>query len=209
MFTGIVRDLGRIAQRSDTPRGARLRIATTELAPDTWQVGDSVAVNGVCLTAVALSGRAFEVDISAETLARSTLGALGVDAVVNLEPALRLGDALGGHLVSGHVDGIGRVRRIEPEGSSQRWFFDAPAALARYLAEKGSITVDGVSLTVASVDADGFAVALIPHTLSVTTLGALGAGAVVNLEIDLIARYLARLVEQRGAFADGEAAHGL
>jgi riboflavin synthase len=179
MFTGIVREVGRVASFD----GRRLVVeAETHAA-----AGDSVAVDGVCLTAVDGSQLAF--DVVDETLGRTTLGALKAGDRVNLEPALRAGDPMGGHLVQGHVDGLGRVRSIgEPV------WIDAPVELLRYTVEKGSITVDGVSLTVAALDDQGFAVALVPHTLEATTLGALEPGDPVNLEVDVLAKYVEKLL---------------
>ena len=182
MFTGIVREVGRVASFD----GHRLVVeAETEAAE-----GDSVAVDGVCLTAV--DGSLLVFDVVDETLSRSTLGGLAAGDRVNLEPALRAGEPLGGHYVQGHVDGLGRVRSVgEPV------WIDAPPGLLRYLVEKGSITVDGVSLTVAGLDDAGFAVALIPHTLSATTLGELEPGDQVNLEVDVLAKYVERLLPGR------------
>jgi riboflavin synthase len=154
-----------------------------------------VCVQGCCLTAVEVSGRAFSADLSRETLSRTTLGALAVGSPVNLEPALRAGDPLGGHFVSGHVDGLGRVATMLGDARSQRVTIEAPAELLRYLAPKGSVAVDGVSLTINTVEKTGFGVNLIPHTLAVTTLGALSPGSQVNLEVDQVARYVARLLE--------------
>ena len=155
--------------------------------------GDSICVQGVCLTALAIAKQTFEADVSAETLAHTTLGELEAGAPVNLEPALRVGDALGGHLVSGHVDGVGQVASATEEAGSLRVVIAAPEALSRYLARKGSVTVDGVSLTVNEVDGERFGVNLIPHTRAATTLGTLKEGARVNLEIDVIARYVERM----------------
>lgn len=200
MFTGIVRALGRL-ERGDA-RGALLRMqfaAPAELlAP--MQLGDSIAVNGVCLTVAALHPQSFEADVSAETLARTTLGALAPGEVVNLEPALRVGDSLGGHWVSGHVDGVGSIATVDDDAGAQRWRFRAPRALMRYLAVKGSVAVDGVSLTINDIDDhhDGFGVTLIPHTLTATRFAHLRPGAAVNVEVDLIARYAERLLAQRG-----------
>jgi riboflavin synthase len=156
-----------------------------------------VCVQGCCLTAIEISGRAFSADLSRETLSRTTLGALAVGSPVNLEPALRAGDPLGGHFVSGHVDGVGRVAAMLGDARSQRVTIEAPGELLRYLAAKGSVAVDGVSLTINTVEGTGFGVNLIPHTLTVTTLGALSPGSRVNLEVDQVARYVARLLESR------------
>jgi riboflavin synthase len=175
-----------------------LTIETSRLSLEHTQIGDSIAVSGACLTVVALEGRRFAADVSVETLTLTTLGALRVDDAVNLEPALRAGDALGGHLVSGHVDGVGDVRAIAPDGRSWRMRFAVPSALARYFARKGSVTVDGVSLTVNDVEGEEFGVNLVPHTLEVTTLGRFVPGRAVNIEVDPIARYVERLMQFPG-----------
>jgi riboflavin synthase len=193
MFTGIVQAVGRIAVRETRGSDARLVIDAGALDLADVGLGDSIAVAGVCLTVVAIDGARWTADVSAETLALTTLGALAVGDGVNLEKALRLADRLGGHLVSGHVDGVGHVVAVEDDGGSQRWTFRVPAPLARYIAAKGSICVDGVSLTVNSVAPDAFGITLIPHTLAVTTFGARTKGDPVNLEVDLVARYLERL----------------
>lgn len=200
MFTGIIQAVGRIAtfverQGSD----ARIDIDASALDLDDVRIGDSIAVAGVCLTVVALDAGRFAADVSAETLARTTLGALAVNDPVNLEKSLRLADRLGGHLVSGHVDGVGKVLAVDDDGASQRWTFSAPADLARYIAIKGSICIDGTSLTVNDADRDRFGVTLIPHTLSVTSFGSRKPGDAVNLEVDLIARYVERLYGNREA----------
>jgi riboflavin synthase len=183
MFTGIVRELGRVASFD----GARLVVDTALEAG----LGDSVSINGVCLTVVANSdGLSF--DVVAETLSRTTLGGLAAGGAVNLEPALRAGEPLGGHIVQGHVDAVGRVRSVgEPV------WIDAPPDVLRYCVEKGSIAVDGVSLTIAALDDAGFAVALVPHTLAVTTLGRAQTGTAVNLEVDVLAKYVERLTMAR------------
>jgi riboflavin synthase len=194
MFTGIVQDTGRVD--SITPRNGDVRLAIRVDRLDLSQtaLGDSICVQGCCVTVVALERDLFAADLSRETLAVTTLGGLAVGAAVNLEPALRAGDALGGHLVSGHVDGVARVKSQTADARSTRVVIEAPAALARFIARKGSITVDGVSLTVNEVDGASFGVNLIPHTLQVTTLGGLVPGAAVNLEIDQVARYVERLL---------------
>jgi riboflavin synthase len=193
VFTGIVRERGRVVSLSRSADGARLRIAAPGTAAGT-AVGDSVAISGVCLTAVAVADGEVEFDAVAETLRRSSLGRLEVGADVNVEPALRAGEPLGGHYVQGHVDGVGRVRSVEPEGDGRLVRFDAPTELLRYCVEKGSVTVEGVSLTVTDVDETGFGVALVPHTLTVTTLGALEPGDEVNLEADVLAKYVEKLL---------------
>lgn len=192
MFTGIVEAVGRITRLDPAERGVRLAIESGSLGLADVRVGDSIAVNGVCLTAIALEGTAFRADVSAETL-RCTVG-FAAGAHVNLEKALRLGDRLGGHLVTGHVDGVGEVERFEAAGESRLLAVRVPDDLARYVARKGSITVNGVSLTVNAVRDRSFEVNLIPHTLGCTTLGELCAGARVNLEVDLLARYIERML---------------
>jgi riboflavin synthase alpha subunit len=193
MFTGIVHERGRVlfAERADAGE-LRLRIQAPATAAAT-KPGDSITVAGCCLTATAVLDGAIEFDAVPETLARSTLGGLGEGAEVNLEPALRVGEPLGGHFVQGHVDGIGRVRSVEPEGDGMRLWLDLEPGLLRYCVEKGSLAVDGVSLTIAAQDDRGVALALVPHTLRETTLGALRPHDAVNLEVDLLAKYVERL----------------
>ena len=194
MFTGIVLDIGRVAACESRGGDLRLTISCSHLDPAALHVGDSICVQGCCLTATGIVGRSFVADVSRETLALTTLGELRPGAAVNLEPALRAGDALGGHLVSGHIDGVGEVLARSEDARSRRLTLGVPAALARFVAPKGSIAVDGVSLTVNEVGAASFGVNIIPHTQTATTLGALAVGARVNLEVDLVARYLARLL---------------
>lgn len=196
MFTGIVLDVGRVHSREELGGDVRLTIAVERLDLARVAIGDSICVQGVCVTAVALAlaGKAFVADLSRETLMLTTLGSLAVGSAVNLEPALRAGDALGGHLVSGHIDGVGEVSARRSDARSLRFTITAPAALARYIAPKGSVTVDGVSLTVNEVADAAFGVNLIPHTQDVTTLGRLQPGMKVNLEIDQVARYVERLL---------------
>ncbi len=196
MFTGIVRERGRVVSAAPAGDGVRLRIAAPETARAT-AVGDSVAIAGVCLTAVSVADGEIEFDAVAETLRRSSLGRLEAGGEVNVEPALRAGEQLGGHYVQGHVDGVGRVRSVEPEGDGRLVRFDAPSELLRYCVEKGSVTVEGVSLTVTDVDDRGFGVALVPHTLAVTTLGAVEPGNEVNLEVDVLAKYVESLLTKR------------
>lgn len=191
MFTGIVAAVGGIELVKSRADGLRLTIAAGNLALDDISVGASIAVNGVCLTVVAVADKRFEVDVSQETLA-CTVG-LTAPGNVNLEKALRLGDRLDGHLVAGHVDGVGRVLAFEPAGASYRLVVQAPVTLAKYLARKGSVAVQGVSLTINRVDGSDFEVNLVPHTLAVTTLKQLAPGDGVNLEVDLLARYVERL----------------
>jgi len=193
MFTGIIQTVGTVA--SIEPRGGdvRLTIGARDLGFDDVAVGDSICVSGVCLTAIALDGAQFAADVSVETLSCTTLGALKIGNGVNLEKPLRLADRLGGHLVAGHVDGVGKVIAVAPDARSQRWTFELPDALARYVAAKGSICIDGVSLTVNEVEHNRFGVNLIPHTIDVTTFRDKRAGDAVNIEVDLIARYVERL----------------
>ena len=192
MFTGIVAAVGRITSVTPRPGGLRLAIDAGTLGLGDVAIGDSIAVNGVCLTAVSLAGNVFAVDVSQETI-DCTIG-LGSPGPVNLEKSLTLADRLGGHLVSGHVDGVGAVLAFEPAGESWLLRIRAPAELARYIARKGSVCVQGVSLTGNRVEGPVFDINLIPHTLAVTTLGGLAAGARVNLEVDLIARYVERML---------------
>jgi riboflavin synthase len=199
MFTGIVQDLGRVTGREVRGGDVRLTIGCTQLEEARLSLGDSICVQGCCLTVSATAGRSFAADVSRETLACTTLGELVVGARVNLEPSLRAGDALGGHLVSGHVDGVARVTSVESDARSRRVSITVPAELMRYIARKGSVTVDGVSLTVNEVAGSSFGVNIIPHTLAVTTLGALAAGAAVNLEVDQLARYVERLLRPAGS----------
>ena len=198
VFTGLVQTTGALVGAAPAERCRRL-VLEGALGAEDLVLGASVAIDGVCLTVVASEpehGR-FEVEAAFETLRKTTLGAKGVGDVVNLEPALRVGDALGGHFVSGHVDGVARLRSLEQRGEARELWFDPPADLHGFVAEKGSVCLDGVSLTVNDVDQQGFMVGIIPHTLSVTTLGRRKVGDQVNIEIDVIARYVARLL-QRG-----------
>ena len=199
MFTGIIQTVGQVAAIDRRGGDARLRIVGLSLPDGT--LGESIAVSGVCLTAVEFIDDGFVADVSAETLACTTLGAWSVGQRVNLERALAVGERLGGHIVSGHVDGVGELVSRQADGRSQRFVLRAPAALARYIAAKGSITVDGVSLTVNTVSGAEFGVNIVPHTLTHTSLDALRAGSRVNLEVDLLARYLERLL---GRDAGGE-----
>ncbi|MDR2838933.1 MAG: riboflavin synthase [Azonexus sp.] len=192
MFSGIIATIGRITQLAPREAGSRLTVDAGRLSLDDVALGDSIAHNGVCLTVVGKAGNQFMVDVSRETFS-CTVG-LDAPGPVNLEKALRLNDVIGGHLVSGHVDGVGEVLRFEPVGDNRLLVIRAPAELARYIARKGSIAVDGVSLTTNTVDGAVFAINLIAHTLENTTLNRLAAGAKVNLEVDLIARYVERMV---------------
>jgi len=193
MFTGLVAAKGEVVAVREGADGVRLTVAAESLAPALSE-GDSVAVNGVCLTATRVAGPRFDADVMAETLRRSSLGPLAEGDEVNLELALRASDRLGGHIVQGHVDGVGEVESVDPDGFARVVRIAAPAELLRYVVEKGSITVDGVSLTVSAVDDEGFAVSLIPETLDRTTLGAVVRGRRVNLEVDLLAKYVEKLV---------------
>ena len=197
MFTGLVEATGRVATIEAKGGDVRLRIASDTLGFGDVQLGDSIAVNGVCLTVVAFDAQGFDADVSTETLSRTTLGAWSAGRLVNLEKSLRFGDRVGGHLVSGHVDGVGRVLSIEADARATRWRFAMPRALSRFVAEKGSIAIDGVSLTVNAVGDGHFDVALIPHTQTVTAFAETAVGSTVNLEVDLLARYLDRLRERR------------
>ena len=194
MFTGIIEGVGRLAARDAVGGDARLRIEVGSLPFERVALGESVAVNGTCLTVVAFDAVSFEADASNETLALTTLGRLPPGAALNLERAMRPDDRLGGHLVSGHVDGVGTVAAITDDARAQRWRFGAPPEVLRYVAKKGSICVDGVSLTVNEVDATGFEVALVPHTVTHTAFAATAVGDAVNLEVDLVARYVERLL---------------
>lgn len=192
MFTGIVREIGRVAAVEGGTGGIRIAIDAPETA-GRIQVGDSVAVSGVCLTAESVEGGKIAFHAVPETLRVTTLGALSVGAEVNVEPALRAGEPLGGHYVQGHVDAVGRIQSVEAEGEGLRVVVEAPPAVLRYCVEKGSATVDGVALTVAELFDDAFAVALVPHTVEATTLSELAPGRLVNLETDVLAKYVEKL----------------
>jgi len=196
MFTGIIEGVGRLAARETLGGDVRFTFNVGSLPFEGVQLGESIAVNGVCLTVIAFDANSFQADASTETLGLTTLGQLADGAAINLERAMRPSDRLGGHLVSGHVDGVGQVLSIHDDARAQRWRFAAPAALLKYIARKGSICVDGVSLTVNEADAAGFEVALIPHTVAHTRFAQVGVGDAVNLEIDLVARYVERLLGQ-------------
>jgi riboflavin synthase len=197
VFTGIVQDVGKVRARENRGGDARIVIAFDHLRSGDFRIGDSICVRGCCLTAVELPDGAFTADVSRETLSLTTLGDLAVGSPVNLEPSLKAGDALGGHLVSGHIDGVAEVISISGDARSTRLKIAVPADLARYIARKGSVALDGVSLTVNEVEAATFGVNIIPHTQTVTTLGKLTVGSRVNLEVDQVARYVERLVALR------------
>jgi len=193
MFTGIVREVGSVVEVAGGDQGIRLEIEAPATAP-LVELGGSVAINGVCLTAEATEGSRLTFHAVPETLSRTTLGSLTAGANVNLEPALRAGDSMGGHVVQGHVDGVGRIQSVEAEGEGLRVIVEAPDDVIRYCVEKGSITVEGVSLTIAELYDDAFGLALIPHTIAETTLAVLIPGQKVNLEVDVLAKYVERLL---------------
>ena len=197
MFTGIVREVGSVVAVEGGEWGVWLTVEAPRTGP-LIAVGGSVAINGVCLTAESVDGARLVFHAVPETLSRSTLGELARGSVVNLEPALRAGDPMGGHMVQGHVDGIGRVQSIEAEGEGLRVIVETSTDTLRYCVEKGSITVEGVSLTIAELHDDAFGLALIPHTIAETTLARLVPGQRLNLEVDVLAKYVERLLEARG-----------
>ena len=197
MFTGLIEELGALTRIESRPKGRRLWVRAPMVVADT-RIGDSVTLNGCCLTVVERDAEGFGVEVVPETLERTTLGEWQEGDAVNLERALRLDQRLGGHLVQGHVDGVGVVRAVGLEGEGKRITIAVPESLARFVAEKGSLAVDGVSLTVARALPNGCEIALIPHTLRHTTAGRYAPGHRVNLEVDLVARYLARLLEESG-----------
>lgn len=194
MFTGIITDMGRV--RAIERNGDTRFEFTTRFDTESIQLGASICCSGACMTVIDKGPGWFAVSASAETLSRTTLGSWKTDTPVNFERALKVGDELGGHIVSGHVDGVGRLVKAYPEGDSMRLVFEAPESLKRYIAAKGSVAIDGISLTVNEVEDGRFGVNIIPHTREVTTFGALAVGDVVNLEIDMLARYVARLLEK-------------
>jgi riboflavin synthase len=193
MFTGLIRELGTVVSRSGDEAGVRIELAAPQTARAS-AIGDSVAIDGVCLTVVARTDQTLAFDAVPETLDRTALATLEPGSMVNLEPALRTGEPLGGHYVQGHVDGVGSVRSVQPEGDGKRLWFDLASDLLRYIVEKGSVSVQGVSLTVAAADEAGFAVALIPHTLAATNLDSLNDGSPVNVEVDVLAKYVEKLL---------------
>ena len=196
MFTGIVRELGRVEAVDGGGEGVRLHVRAAQTAASSAP-GDSVALNGVCLTATEVTDGVLAFDAVPETIRRTSLARLTRGASVNVEPALRAGEPLGGHIVQGHVDAVGRIRRLEPEGDGARLEIEATGDVLRYCVEKGSIAVDGVSLTIAALGPDSFEVALVPHTLTATTLGSLAVGDELNLEVDVLAKYVERLLANR------------
>jgi riboflavin synthase len=195
VFTGIVRELGVVVEAEEAGGGRALLVRAPQTASRT-NIGDSVAIDGCCLTAAGVEGGAIRFHAVPETVARTTLGDLGRDREVNVEPAVRAGEELGGHYVQGHVDAVGRVQSVEAEGEGLRVFVEAPDEVLHYCVEKGSITVDGVSLTIAELVGDAFGVALVPHTLTATTLSDLEPGQAVNLEADVLAKYVERLISR-------------
>ena len=195
MFTGIVQQLGRVVSADASESGLALVVEAPETAT-ALEVGGSISVDGVCLSAEQIGDGRVTLHAVPETLARTTLGDLRAGDEVNVEPALRAGEPLGGHYVQGHVDAVGRIQSVEAEGDGLRVFVEAPPEVLRYLVEKGSVTVDGVSLTIAELSEDAFAVALVPHTLEVTTLSSLEPGRKVNLEVDVLAKYVERLLQR-------------
>ncbi len=208
MFTGLIEALGTIEKLIAEPPSLRLVVRsplfqqTAETgkfggSSESIAIGDSIAINGCCLTAVALNGDLVDFQAGEETLRKTNLGLLREGSVVNLERSLRVGDRMGGHFVTGHIDGAGKIRKIEQQGEWAYYYFDVPQHLIAHLASKGSIAVDGISLTVVDVDQDGFSVALIPHTLQATTLGSRKVGDSINLETDILAKYVARQLESR------------
>jgi len=196
MFTGLIEGLGTLVARESRGGDARLLIEAGTLLFADAVLGESIAVNGVCLTVVAFDTHSFEMDASNETLSLTTLGGLEPGSSLNLERAMKPTGRLGGHLVSGHVDGVGCVTSIQDDARAQRWIFSVPSRLSKYIAQKGSICVDGVSLTVNAVEDDGFEVALIPHTVAQTAFARTRVGDAVNIEIDLVARYVERLLQR-------------
>ena len=198
MFTGIIQALGTISAIERRGGDARLSVRSGDMPFPDYEVGESIAVNGVCLTAVALHEDSFDTDVSVETLDVTALGRLGVGDAVNLEPALALGDRLGGHLVSGHVDCVGKISKLDSDARSTRVSVEIPKEFSRYVARKGSITVDGVSLTINEVSGNLFEVNIIPHTSKATIIGNYAVGTEVNIEVDLLARYIERLLTEDG-----------
>jgi riboflavin synthase len=208
MFTGIIEELGRIAGIKKGARSAVLRVDSTVVVSDV-KLGDSISVNGVCLTVVDFTKTFFSAEVMAETLRRSNLGGLKTGGKVNLERALRPTDRLGGHFVSGHIDGVGAIKSIVKEDIADVFTISAPASVLKYVIEKGSIAIDGISLTVVDLTEDAFRVSLIPHTSANTTLGFKKAGDTVNLESDLIAKYIERLLKKDSSGPEGDGGGGI
>lgn len=210
MFTGIIKATGTISGMERRGGDVRLSVQSDKMPFLDYEVGESISVNGVCLTAVALREDGFDTDVSVETLDVTALGKLGVGDAVNLEPSLALGDRLGGHLVSGHVDCTGRVTRRDSDARSIRLDIDIPEEFARYVAKKGSVTIDGVSLTINEVSGNAFEVNIIPHTAEATIIGQYAIGTIVNVEVDVLARYLERLLarDDKGLSKDFLREHG-
>jgi riboflavin synthase len=206
MFTGLVETTARVGELDRAGAQAKLALAELVLAHEPLQLGESISVNGVCLTVTRVKEHGFEADVSAETLAVTTLGSLRVGSEVNIERSLRVGDRLGGHIVLGHVDGVGDVSSVEQVGDACRTRLAAPSELARFIAAKGSIAIDGVSLTVNRVEGVVFEVMLVPHTLAVTTLKNWRAGQKVNIEVDVLARYVARQADSPTSRPGGDEA---
>ena len=200
MFTGIVEEMGAITVMNKSLSGAKLTILASTVMSD-LKIGDSVSVNGICLTVVSRSERDFSVEVSPETLSVTTLGGFAVGMPVNLERAMKLNERIGGHLVAGHVDGVGRIRSRQQDANAIVLTIDAPPEILRYCVAKGSITVDGISLTINAVTEQGFSVAIIPHTAKVTILGLKQVNDTVNLESDLIGKYVERLLQERSQLA--------
>ena len=200
MYTGIIEDLGTVTGVRHTEQGAVLELKTA-LTTSKMKIGDSISVNGACLTVVSKGRGRLRLDVSAETLRRTVLGELNPGERVNLERCLTLAQRINGHLVAGHVDGVGRIVSIKPEGDSKLFTFEVPANEARYLVEKGSVAIDGISLTTFGVRGRRFNCALIPHTLKVTTLGTRRPGDKVNIESDMMVKYVERMLEERGVLA--------
>jgi riboflavin synthase len=209
MFTGIIQAMGRLRESRQMGEDRCLRIDTDGLDMTAVRIGDSIAVNGCCLTAIEVDEQGFAADVSIESLTRTTLGRLSPGDALNLEPALTLATPLGGHLVSGHVDGVGEVVLREPAGRSEHWRFRAPPDIAHYIATKGSIAIEGISLTVNAVQETVFDVNIVPHTAAVTTFGDYQPGQPVNLEVDLVARYLERLLQGRETVGQGGVSEAL
>ncbi len=198
MFTGIIKAKGTITSMQRRSGDVRMTVSSGDMPWDDYEIGESIAVNGVCLTAVALHADGFDTDVSNETLSVTALASIGEGSSVNLEPAMAVGERLGGHIVSGHVDCVGKVLSVDEDARSMRLKLELPRDYARYVAKKGSVCIDGVSLTINEVSGNSFEVNIIPHTAEVTTIGDYAPGSVVNIEVDLLARYLERLLSADG-----------